>query len=700
MHNRTMKKACAILGALLLLGMALVLGACAPQTAGPAPIGVPTGPRAGKPGALPASTDTVGLLKVGQERLTLGRYLLAVDAFRAALAANPSPYQISQIRLGLARAYEGSRQRELAVEQLRRMPATGGDTEALVRGELLRAELESKLGQLSQASVTLRHLLSTPPRPLRTTERLRALELMAEVQTSLGQYGQATGTLLQVAGMRGELSDAMRVKLTDVSERASAAELEAQLDKVRAPELKAVLLISLARAQMREGDLEGAAATAAKVKSVSDKPAVAAKVKALQEQIMQARLVNPVAVGALLPLTGPWSQPGREVLAALELGLGVYENLTGNAPVLYIADSKGKALDAVSGVDLLVDKYKVMAIIGPMGAAASLAAARQAQIRQVPIISLARVDGVVRAGDYVFQNSLTPARQMQGLLIEAMNLRGKKRFAVLAPDNSYGRGFAALLRAGVVARDGQVTRVVFFDPKAKDYTPFVKDLLKLPPGKYRPGDKDAPQPVIDFEALFIPDGPQAVAMAASQLRYFDVSRVLLMGTDLWHDPALLELAGRDVQGAIFPGLFDPKADNPVADKFVENFKAAMKRTPTLLEAQGFDAALALRHLITQPQPPRTRPALRQALTGVRDLPGACGPLSVGAQRTFETPVTIFTVRGQAYRPVQPADRVEPEPAPETPQTGQPGQPPVAGQGPAQPAPNPLPIKPPAPAAGQ
>lgn len=636
---------------------ALLAGGCAPVEKAEVPLPTPADEKVDK--TLPPSA----LEEVGNDRLARGRYHFAVDAYLAALSQNPGSKAVSRLRLNLARAYEGAGQRAMALDQLRAMPAQGGDTEALTKALLMRAELERMLGQLNQSAATLRQLERMPPRPLSEAEHHQVLDSLAATQAALGQYGMATGTLLELAGLEGMVTPSLQLRLAKVAGRASSGELEGQLGKPRPPMLNAILLLALARAKFREGSLDEALSTLGQVDGLVPDSNIGAEAKVLRQEIKQAKLVDPVAVGVLLPLSGPWAQTGREVLAAVELGLGIYESAGGKGPVLFIADSKGQPMEASAAVDKLVDDHKVLAIIGPLGASPSLAAARQAQTRQVPLISLARIDGVARSGPYVFQDSLTPQSQVDGLLTEAMALRGKKSFALLAPDNSYGRGFSELLEKGVLARGGEVVRRVYYDPKATDFTQYVQALVKLPPGKYRPGAPDSPQPVIDFQALFIPDSPQAVAMAASQLRYFDVTGVLLMGTNLWHEARLLELAARDVQGAIMPGCFDPNANDPLVRKFVSEYQKALGRTPALLEAQGYDTARVLRHLITGNQPPRTRQAMQQALLGIKDMPGVCGPVTISPQRSFDQPVVIFTVDRAGFRPVQPQDRVVPEPAP-------------------------------------
>lgn len=645
--------------AALLLGLALAIGACAPARAPLPPPGEPiSGPEAKR------IADVDRLIQVAQDRMGRQRYLLAIDAYRAALGMRPGPAQESRIRLGLARAYEGSGQRPRAVGQLRKMPLKGGQPEAMVQGALLRGELERKMGQDAQAAAFLRVFLARPPRPLSKQERMQALQMLLQSQSKLGQWSQATESVLEMIVEEGRVSPELDQQLAQVASRASSRELEQFLGQPRPPAVNAALLLALARAQLREGRLEEAAATLDQAQGIPAGEVVQAEIRALKQDLNQARLVSPGAVGVILPLSGNYAAYGRQVLAAVELGLGLFSPGLGPGATLYIEDSKSQASEAAAAVTRLVDQRKVMAVIGPMGAATSLAAARQAQNKQVPLITLSQVEGITKAGQYVFQNSLTPAQQVEALLHEAMDLRHKNRFAIIAPANAYGKGFSQLFAARVAQRQGQVVDMETYSLQIKDFAPLVKRISGLPPGQYRPGAQDAPRPVIKFQALFMPDGPERAAMLLPQLFYHDLDKVLVMGTSLWYDPKLLQQAGRFMGNTIFPVGFNPTSPRPEVKSFVQQYQDALGRPPGLLEAQAYDAALALRSLLHRAQPPRTRQAMREALAALRGLDGVCGVLNMSPERRLIQPLTMFTVgKDRKFRPVEEKDRLEPEPAP-------------------------------------
>ena len=135
----------------------------------------------------------------------------------------------------------------------------------------------------------------------------------------------------------------------------------------------------------------------------------------------------------------------------------------------------------------LVRERRVMAIIGPMGAATSLSAARRAQQLGVPLITLTQVEGVTRAGEYVFQNFFTPSQQVAAVLDEVVNKLAVSNIAVLAPQTAYGRGFSRLIAQGVAVRGGQLVEEVYYDPKLTDFTMDVKKTGASAPGQLPSG---------------------------------------------------------------------------------------------------------------------------------------------------------------------------------------------------------------------
>ncbi|RJX33914.1 MAG: hypothetical protein C4525_08585 [Desulfarculus sp.] len=647
--------------AALLLALALAGGACAP-----APVSPPA------PGEMDRAVQTrlraeiEQLISVGQERLARNRFLLAKDAFQAALLKGPQPEQESRVRLGLARALAGAGLRDQAVEALRQMPPAGGMPETLVQAGLLRAELEHKLERNAQAESFLKSFLARPPRPLTNPERTQALKTLLASQVRMAKWGQATETVLEIIAVEGQVTPNLELQLGQVASRASVRELEQLLGRPRPPAVNAALLLSLARAQMRDGRLDEAAATLSQVQGIPVGPGLEYQIKALGQELNQARLVNPSVVGVILPLSGDYAAYGRQVLAAVELGLGLFSIGLGPNPTLYIEDSKSQPAEAAAAVSRLVDERKAMAIIGPMGAATSLAAARQAQAKEAPLITLSQVEGITKAGSYVFQNSLTPDQQIRALLQETVNLRGKKRLAVIAPDNAYGKGFTQLFLRLAPQYGAQVVLVETYALQTKDFAPLVKKIAGLPFKSFRPGAPDAPKPNYSFQALFMPDGPERAAMLLPQLYFFDLGQVPVMGTSLWFSPELLRQASRFMGNVVVPVSFNPASPQPEVRAFVRDYQAAMGRTPGLLEAQAYDAALVLRSLLAVSQPPRTRQAMRQALSAVQGLPGVCGPIRMDPERHLTQGLNVFTVgKNGRFRPVQEADRREPAMPPPT-----------------------------------
>jgi hypothetical protein len=187
-------------------------------------------------------------------------------------------------------------------------------------------------------------------------------------------------------------------------------------------------------------------------------------------------------------------------------------------------------------------------------------------------------------------------------------------------------------------------------------------------------------------------------MIAPQLAYFDVLGVQLMGTSLWHDPRLISVGGRYVEGCLFPDAFNRQSPEPLVRRFSRDFRQALGSAPGTVEAHGFDAGLLLRKLMQQSDPPATRAEMRSRLAGLAGLRGVCGLLSVGPQRRVQKELVLFTVKDGRFVPLGQAGLGPPGPEEDAPGPGRaPGEelrrPDAQGEGAAETRHTVLPLRP-------
>src|SRR5690606_3998040 len=109
-----------------------------------------------------------------------------------------------------------------------------------------------------------------------------------------------------------------------------------------------------------------------------------------------------------------------------------------------------------------------------------------------------------------------------------------------------------------------------------------------------PGGRDIPTgilpPVVDFDAVFVPDGARAVGQIAPMLLYNDVEKVTMLGTNIWNSASLLDRAGKNVENSIFVDSYLPDNSKIENTAFGKNFSKTFQYNPDLFEVNGYDTA--------------------------------------------------------------------------------------------------------------
>jgi hypothetical protein len=163
-------------------------------------------------------------------------------------------------------------------------------------------------------------------------------------------------------------------------------------------------------------------------------------------------------------------------------------------------------------------------------------------------------------------------------------------------------------------------------------------------GMLGPDDEPLP-PIVDFDAIFIPESHEKVALIAPQLAFHEATGATLLGTEAWNHPDLVSIARKHVEGAYFTASF--YGDSSVtyvrefADQYVETFGAPADD----FSASAYDAVKLL--LVQLARGVNSRDDVRDRILEIKGFPGVSGVLSMHADgNARKRPFLLNVRRGQ------------------------------------------------------
>jgi ABC-type branched-subunit amino acid transport system substrate-binding protein len=333
-------------------------------------------------------------------------------------------------------------------------------------------------------------------------------------------------------------------------------------------------------------------------------------------------LKSKYTVGVILPLSGAHRIFGERALQGVQLAINETDY-----PLISLAvrDSKGSPWEAERAVEDLVDKEKVIAIIGPLLSIDADQAANKARQLKIPLITFSQKGPSSNKADFVFQNSVTPLEQIQTLthfITQEMELR---TFAVFYPNSPYGHYFKSLFTQEVTQRGGRVLGTVVYQEDQTDFSQEIKGFFKIK-AIQKPDSKGKKEnefnALFSVDGVFIPDSHDRVGMILSQMAYYDVN-VNFLGTNSWNGPGLISTGGKGAEGAIFVDTFFKKNSSALVTRFVEEFRKTYQREPETLEALSYDAAKFIKEII-QSRSVSSPLQMQEELLRVKNFQGVTG----------------------------------------------------------------------------
>lgn len=240
-------------------------------------------------------------------------------------------------------------------------------------------------------------------------------------------------------------------------------------------------------------------------------------------------------------------------------------------------DSRGTAEGAEAAARQAVEDGASV-IIGPLFAAEVRAAGSIARAANIPVIAFSTDANVATQGVYLL--SFLPEGDIQRIVGHAVR-NGKRSFAALLPEGSYGEVVEGALQQAVARHSGRIVTIERYGSDQEQIRSAVTRLSTVAGG-------DSPQ----VDALLVPDAPNALATLAPMLASAGISRqrVQLLGSGQWNDEAAWRIA--ELEGGWFAGP-DPSGWTSFRSRYESRYGAPPPRSATLAyDAASLAAALS------------------------------------------------------------------------------------------------------------
>jgi branched-chain amino acid transport system substrate-binding protein len=338
-----------------------------------------------------------------------------------------------------------------------------------------------------------------------------------------------------------------------------------------------------------------------------------------------------VKIGVYLPLTGQMAFGGQLELEGVQMAYKEMPTVLGKKVELFVVDNKSDKVEAANAVKRLIEKEKVVAIIGTYGSSLAMAGGEVAEKAKVPMVGTSCTNPLVTQGKkFSFRVCFIDPFQGAGAATYAYKDLKLKTAALLVDiSNDYSVGLASFFTKSFTKLGGQIVANLKYQAGDQDFTAQLTEIASKKP-----------------DVLFIPSYFAEGAIIMKQVKELG-AKFQVMGGDAMDNPQIVEIGGAAVEGFVhttFP--YDPSMKNmsPMAKKFTENWKKAFpSKEPNVNAALGYDTYLLVLDAIKRAG--KAEPAaITKALVATKGFEGVTGSTTINATHDAEKPVGLVQIK--------------------------------------------------------
>ncbi len=331
-----------------------------------------------------------------------------------------------------------------------------------------------------------------------------------------------------------------------------------------------------------------------------------------------AMAADPIKIGVDGPFTGGSSSMGVSMRDGVRMAtdeINKAGGVLGRQLLLVERDDEAKNERGVQIAQELINKEKVVAVVGYINTGVALASQRFFQEAKIPVLNNVATGSLVthqfddQKENYVFRNAAHDSIQAPMIVEEAITRRGFKKVAILADSTNYGQLGRADLEKALEQKGVKPVATEKFNIKDVDMTP---QLLKA---------KEAGAEAILTYAI----GPELAQIANGMTKLG--WKVPMVGSWTLSMANFIDNAGPGGEGARMPQTFIQEPTTPKRQSFIVSYLKAFNPKNSRIDspvsaAQGYDSIYLLAAAIKQANStdgPKIKAALEDLKTPVEGV---------------------------------------------------------------------------------
>ena len=301
--------------------------------------------------------------------------------------------------------------------------------------------------------------------------------------------------------------------------------------------------------------------------------------------------------------------------------------IAGRRVRLLTEDTQSKPEEAATVVTKLINRDRVIAVVGEVASGRSLAAAPICQANGVPMITPSSTSPkVTQVGDYIFRVCFLDDFQGDVIARYIRNSLKMTRVAILKDvKNEYSVGLAELFSESIRKMNGVIVGEQAFSEGDIDFKAQLTALKATNP-----------------EIIFVPGYYGEAGMIVKQGRELNIA-IPFIGGDGWDSAKLLEIGGAAMEGTYYCNHYSTEDPRKVVQNFVQKFRTKYNETPDAIAALSYDAVRILFGAI-RACGTTDGPKLRDAIAATRNFDGVTGTITISSDRNATKSAVILMIR--------------------------------------------------------